>query len=198
MHKEKQIYLIRHGETEWTINGRHTGRTDIPLTEKGKNDVHLLAKRLKSVHFSHVFTGPLQRVYETCSICNLAKQATITDNLNEWDYGKYEGLKTEEIYQENPNWNLFIDGAPLGESLSDIEKRASLFLRKLEKLNGNIAVFSSGHFSRAIGVKWLGLPIEMGRLFILSPASLSILSYEHNNPAMLLWNDIGHLSSYEK
>lgn len=190
MQEIRQIYLIRHGETEWAMNGRHTGRTDIPLTEKGKNEVRLLAKRLKSIEFSHVFTGPLQRVYETCALCNLADHATITDELNEWDYGRYEGLKTEEIYQENPNWDLFIDGAPLGESLSDIEKRTSGFIKKLEKLDGNIAVFSSGHISRAIGVKWLGLPIEMGRLFILSPASLSILSYEHKNPAMLLWNDI--------
>jgi probable phosphoglycerate mutase len=190
----KQIYLIRHGETEWSKSGQHTGLTDLPLTENGINQAKHLGKRLERVTFDHVFTSPLKRAYDTCCLCGLKSQTKITDALLEWNYGDYEGKKTAEIHQTHPGWNIFDHGAPNGESTAEITKRADDFLKKLESLMGTIAVFSSGHFSRALTVRFLGFPLLEGRHFMLSTASLSILSYEHHVPALQLWNDISHHS----
>lgn len=190
----KQIYLVRHGETEWSKNGQHTGLTDIPLTENGITQAKHLGKRLKGLSFDHVFASPLKRAYDTCCLCGLDGQAKITDALLEWNYGDYEGEKTPDIHQTHPGWNIFQNGAPNGETTEDVTKRADDFIQELEALEGTIAVFSSGHFSRALTVRFLGFPILEGRHFMLSTASLSILSYEREVPALQLWNDISHHS----
>jgi len=194
MSDAKQIYLVRHGETEWSKNGQHTGLTDIPLTENGIKQAKLLGKRISSLKFDHVFSSPLKRAFDTCCFCGLKSQAQITDALLEWNYGDYEGKKSAEIHLSNPEWNIFKNGAPNGESIDDVQKRADEFLQMLNQLDGTIAFFSSGHFSRVFTVRFLGLPIIKGRHFILSTASLSILSYEHKQPALKLWNDISHHS----
>ena len=190
----KQIYLVRHGETEWSKNGRHTGLTDIPLTENGVSQAKHLGQRIKGQPFDYVFASPLKRAYDTCCLCELEGQAKITDALLEWNYGDYEGKKTVDIHQTQVGWNIFEHGAPNGETTEDVTKRADDFIKELEALEGTIAVFSSGHFSRALTVRFLGFPILEGRHFMLSTASLSILSYEHGIPALQLWNDISHHS----
>lgn len=190
----KQIYLVRHGETEWSKNGKHTGLTDIPLTENGISQAKHLGQRLKGLSFDHVFASPLKRAYDTCCLCGFEGQAKITDALLEWNYGDYEGKKTPDIHQTHPGWNIFQNGAPNGETTEDVTKRADDFIQELEALEGTITVFSSGHFSRALTVRFLGFPIVEGRHFMLSTASLSILSYEHGVPALQLWNDISHHS----
>lgn len=184
----KEIYLIRHGETEWSREGKHTGLTDISLTEKGEKEALTLGKRLKGIHFDHIFSSPLKRVKETCTICGFNPQ--IDKALLEWNYGAYEGVTSEEIYKTYPDWNIFTHGAPGGESTDDIVKRVDHFLKKIESLDGNIALFSSGHISRALTIRWLELPIQEGKRFSLSTGSLSILGYEHKNRALKLWNDI--------
>ena len=189
-----QIYLIRHGETEWSKSGKHTGLTDLPLTENGISQAKHLGKRLDGLSFDHVFSSPLKRAYDTCRLCKLDGQAKVTDALLEWNYGDYEGVKTVDIHQTHPGWNIFEHGALNGESPKEVAKRADVFIKQLEKLKGTIVVFSSGHFSRALTTRFLGFPIIEGRHFMLSTASLSILSYEHQLPAVMLWNDISHHS----
>lgn len=191
---KRQIYIVRHGETEWSKSGKHTGLTDIPLTENGVRQAKQLGKRLQSLSFDHVFSSPLKRAFETCKLCGLGDQATITDALLEWNYGDYEGVKTPEIHQTDPGWNIFEKGAPHGESVADVENRADTFLNQLSSLEGTIALFSSGHFSRAFTTRFLKLPLSKGRHLMLSTASLSILDYEHGQPALFLWNDTSHHS----
>lgn len=194
MSDAKKIYIIRHGETKWAKNGQHTGLTDIPLTENGLRQAKKLGTRLSQVSFDHVFVSPLKRVYDTCCLCKLENQAEITESLLEWNYGDYEGKKSAEIHQIHPEWNIFEHGAPNGESVANVQKRADDFILKLNQLQGKIALFSSGHFSRALAVRFLGFPLVKGRCFILSTASLSVLEYEHKHPTLLLWNDISHYS----
>ena len=188
----QKVYLIRHGETEWSKSGQHTGLTDIPLTENGKKQAKALGKRVRLIAFDHVFSSPLKRAYDTCTLCGLREKAIVTDDLLEWNYGDYEGKKTIDIHKIDPHWNIFTNGGPHGETVEDIQNRTDRFLTHIRDLEGNIAVFSSGHFSRALATQWLGLPLEAGQLFILSTGSLSILSHEHQKPALLLWNDISH------
>lgn len=185
----KEIYLCRHGETEWTISGQHTGKTDVRLTEAGFEQAKRLKNRLESTKFSKIFTSSLSRAKDTCNDPN----AVVDPNLVEWNYGDYEGLTTEQIHEKNPNWNLFKDGAPNGESIADVGKRADLFLKSIQDVEGNIAVFSHGHFIRVIAARYLGLEASKGGIFSLSVASLSILGQEHNNPVINLWNDNHHL-----
>lgn len=187
----KNIYLCRHGETAWTRSGQHTGSTDIALTEKGREQAEALKRRLQSTQFDAVFCSPMKRAYETCQIAGL--KPVITSEIQEWDYGAYEGLDHEEILQKNPSWNLFVQGAPKGETPAAIAARADQFIEKLLKLDGNIAVFSHGHFLRVLCVRWLGLKVEMGSRFSLCVASISILGYEHEARALKLWNDTSHL-----
>jgi len=185
------LYLIRHGETEWALTGQHTGLTDLPLTENGKRQAEALKKRLHRTHFTQVFTSPLHRALDTCQLCGY--EATIDPDLVEWNYGKYEGLTTPQVRKEDPQWNLFLSGAPGGEKPEDVGKRADRFLSKIKKLSGNIAVFSSAHLLRVLTARFLQLSAAEGRCFFLTPASLSILSYEHGTPVIILWNDISHL-----
>lgn len=185
---QSRIYLVRHGETEWTLTGQHTGKTDLPLTENGRAQAIQMGKILQEIPFQRAFVSPLLRAKETFALAKLSVKAEQEDDLVEWDYGEYEGLTTKQIHQQNPSWSIFIQGAPGGESLADIGARANRVLSKLKSFNGNVVVFSSGHFLRALGARWLDLPPSFGKYLILSTASLSILGYEHNNPALIQWN----------
>lgn len=180
----KKLYLCRHGETEWTLSGQHTGRTDIALTPKGLEQAEHLRKRLYGISFEKVFTSPRKRAMQTCQ----GLHAVVEPLAVEYDYGDYEGLTTEEILKKDPSWNLFQDGAPGGETLEQVGKRADQLLKKMEAYQGNVGLFSHGHFLRVLAARFLGLAPEQGKLFLLSVASVSILSYERNQPAIALWN----------
>jgi len=191
----KELFILRHGETAWSKSGQHTGSTDIELTENGVKQTEALANRLKRQTFDHIFTSPLIRAKKTCEVCGFLNRAKVMDELKEWDYGLYEGLRTDEILQNDPTWHLFKDGAPQGDSLESIGKRADAILAKVTQLEGRIALFTSGHISRVIGARYLGLKAEMGRLFYLSTASISRLGTEHEIPVILTWNDTAHLDN---
>jgi broad specificity phosphatase PhoE len=189
----QRIYLIRHGETDWTLTGQHTGKTDISLTKKGAADAALIGKKLKGHPFEAIFCSPLKRAVATCEIAGFLNRAELDPDLEEWNYGDYEGLKTEEIWKKSPQWNIFCNGAPKGESPADIEARAKRFLSKIQSLHGDIALFSHGHFLRALTARFLNLSIQEGRLFALSPSSISILGFEKSEHVIQLWNDTSHL-----
>lgn len=183
-----ELYLCRHGETAWTVSGQHTGVTDIPLTEKGLAQAAALRKRLEKVHFEKVFTSPKKRAMATCE----GMHAIVEPLAVECNYGDYEGLTTKEIREKNPTWNLFKDGTPNGESLQELGQRADKLLEKLSQYHGKVALFSHGHFLRALTARYLKLDPEYAKLFLLSVASLSILSHERGNPAIALWNETAH------
>ncbi|MEM8954996.1 MAG: histidine phosphatase family protein [Verrucomicrobiota bacterium] len=189
------VYLARHGETEWALDGRHTGKTDLPLTERGERNAASLRDRLRGISFEEVFTSPLKRASRTCELAGFGDVAELDPDLVEWDYGDYEGRRTVDIHQERPDWQLFRDGCPGGEGLADVGIRADRVVARLRNVGGNVLVFSSGHFLRALAARWLGLEVGMGRCFLLSTASLSALSYEHNlsEPAIRLWDDTRHV-----
>jgi broad specificity phosphatase PhoE len=190
------IYLARHGETAWSISGQHTGLTDLPLTERGERNAARLGKRLKGLAFAIVLTSPLQRAARTCELAGFGKAAQVEPGLVEWNYGDYEGRRSEEILAERPEWQLFRDGCPNGENASQVGARADRVLRQIRAVQGEALLFSSGHFLRVLAARWLGLEPAAGRFFLLSTASLSALSYEHNlsEPAIRLWDDCGHVS----
>lgn len=190
-----RVFLARHGETAWTISRQHTGLTDIPLTDRGERDAGQLGERLKGISFAKVFTSPLQRAKRTCELAGFADVAEIDSDLVEWDYGDYEGRTTAEIRTQRPDWQLFLHGAPNGESVAAVAARADRVIARLRAISGDTLVFSSGHFSRVLAVRWLGLEVAAGRLFILSTASVCILGYDHglDEPAIHLWNDTQHL-----
>lgn len=189
-----RVYLARHGETAWSLSGQHTGLSDIPLTEQGERNARRLGERLSGLSFAHVFTSPLQRAARTCQLAGFGAVASIDPDLVEWNYGDYEGKTTCEIRQERPDWELFRDGCPGGESIIDVANRADRLIGRLRALEGDILLFSSGHFSRVLGARWLGLPLSIGRNLLLETTSLSILGYEHepSTPAIHLWNDSRH------
>ena len=190
-----QIYLARHGETAWSVSGQHTGLTDIPLTARGERNARRLGERLQGHSFVKVFTSPLQRARRTCELAGFGAGAVVDPDLVEWNYGAYEGKTSAEILKERPNWELFRDGVPNGETLAQIGARADRVISRLRALNGNVLVFSSGHFLRVLGARWLGMEVSAGRYFLLSTAALSIVGYEHNlnEPAIRLWNDARHV-----
>jgi probable phosphoglycerate mutase len=191
------VYLARHGETEWTVSGQHTGRTDLPLTERGERNARRLGERLQGLSFSRVFTSPLQRAARTCELAGFGARAEIDPDLVEWNYGDYEGWRTADIHRERPDWQLFRDGCPGGESVVAVSARADRVLSRLRPLDGNVLLFSSGHFLRVLAARWLGLEPAAGRLFLLSTATLSILGYEHGKAesVLRLWNDARHVGS---
>lgn len=187
-----RVYLARHGETAWTLTGQHTGRTDIALTARGEADARRLGERLKPVSLTLVLTSPLQRAKRTCELAGLGGRAEVVDNLREWDYGEFEGLKTAEIRQRRRDWNLFRDGCPGGESVAQAGGRADAVIARLRKAPGDAIVFAHGHILRVLTARWLGLPAADGRLFLCEPTSLGILGYEHDHqeePVVRLWND---------
>lgn len=189
----KTLYIIRHGETAWSLSGQHTGSTDLELTPNGIDQALRLSKRLKTLSFEHVFTSSLKRAVDTMKCCGFEKKAVILDDLKEWDYGDYEGKTTDEILRRNPHWNLFKEGALNGESLSCIAKRTARLFKHIENLQGEVALFTSSHISRAIAAHFLGFDPSFGKHLHLNTASLSILSYERDVPIISLWNDTSHL-----
>jgi probable phosphoglycerate mutase len=190
------IYVARHGETTWSLSGQHTGLTDLPLTERGERNARRLGERLKGLSFTSVFTSPLQRAVKTCELAGFGATAEVDRDLIEWNYGAYEGRRTAEILAERPDWQLFRDGCPGGESPEQIGARADRVVSRLRAIQGDVLLFSSGHFLRVFGARWLGLKPGDGRYFLLSTASLGTLAYEHNSlsePVIRLWNDTRHV-----
>lgn len=186
-----QIFFIRHGETEWSLTGRHTGRTDVPLTANGERRASQFREVLQKFKFTHVLTSPLQRARRTCELAGFGAVARVEPDLQERDYGDYEGRTSVDIRAQQPGWNLFEDGSLGGESVEQISHRADRVLAGLRPMAGTVALFSHGHFLRALAVRWIGQPVQEGRHFALDTASLSILGYEHGNdeiPAISLWN----------
>ncbi len=188
------VYLVRHGETAWSLSGRHTGRTDLPLTERGEREADRLGERLKGLAFARVFTSPLRRAARSCELAGFGGAAEVDPDLAEWDYGEYEGRRTVDIRAERPGWRLFRDGCPGGESPEQIGERADRVVRRVRAVRGDVLIFSSGHFLRVLSARWLGLAPVAGGYFLLDTASLCALSYEHelSEPAIRLWNDTGH------
>ena len=191
------IWLARHGETAWSLSGRHTGLTDVPLTERGERNARRLGERLKGLEVAKVFTSPLQRAARTCQLAGFGSRAEVDGDLVEWNYGQYEGRTTIEILAGRPGWELFRDGCPGGESPEDVGARAARVVGRLRDVGGDAIVFSSGHFLRVLAARWLGGEPAAGRFFPLGTASLSALGYEHNlsEPVIRLWNDTGHVES---
>ncbi len=189
------VYLARHGETAWSISGQHTGLTDLPLTERGERNARRLGDRLRGLKFTGILTSPLQRTIRTSELAGFGKVAQVEPDLLEWKYGEYEGRCTFEIRTHRPEWLLFRDGCPGGESPAQVGARADRILQQLQPLKGDVLLFSSGHFLRVLAARWLGLGVCAGRFFLLSTASLSALSYEHglSEPAIRLWDDSRHV-----
>ena len=190
-------YIARHGNTAWTHSGQHTGRTDVPLTPDGERNAVRLGQRLKGMSFAKVFTSPLQRASRTCELAGFGAEAATDPDLVEWDYGKYEGLTSAQMLQNCPNWDLFRDGAPGGESPAQIGERADRVVARIRQIAGDVLLFSSAHFIRVLTARWLGLRPDAARYFLLSPASLSAVTYEHDvlRPVIRLWNDDHHVGT---
>jgi broad specificity phosphatase PhoE len=193
-----RLYLIRHGETEWTLSHQHTGRTDIPLSENGESDARILGQKLQATKFSRIFTSPRRRAQQTCALAGFGYSAIIEPDLVEWDYGDYEGRRTIDIQSDRPRWNIFKDGCPNGEMPAQVSDRADRLLSKLRKMDGNIALFSHGQFGCVLAARWIGLPVTDGPHFLLGTTALGILSYDSNHPdtpVLALWNGNSTLES---
>jgi len=188
------VYLARHGETAWSLSGQHTGITDLPLTKRGERNARRLGARLNGLEFAAVFTSPLQRAVRTCALAGFGALAEEDSNLVEWNYGQYEGRRTSEILAERPDWQLFRDGCPGGETPDQVGMRADAVTSRVRAIGGDVLLFSSAHFLRVLAARWLGLPASGGRHFLLNTASLSTLGYEHNasEPVIRLWDDTSH------
>lgn len=189
------VCLVRHGETAWSLAGKHTGLSDIPLTERGEHAARALAPRLRDTAFELVLSSPLQRAARTCELAGFADAARLDPDLYEWNYGQYEGRRTAEIRVERPDWALFHDGCPGGESVTDVGERADRIIARARAATGNVLLFSSGHFLRVLAARWLNLPPQAGQLLLLGTAAVSVLGYEHDarEPVLRLWNDLRHL-----
>ena len=185
-----QLYLARHGATEWSVSGRHTGRTDVPLTPEGERDAAALAGSLEGLDFGLVLTSPLQRARRTCELAGFGARAEVDSDLAEWDYGDFEGLTLGEIHARRPGWALFRDGCPGGESVEAVAARADRVVGRLRGLGGRGLVFAHGHLLRVLAVRWVGLPAAAGRNLALGTAAVSVLGYQHGrgDPAIVLWN----------
>ena len=189
------IYVARHGETAWSLSGQHTGLTDLPLTQRGEHNALRLRERFKGLTFAKMFTSPLQRATRTCELAGFGSVAEIDRDLLEWNYGKYEGRRMVEILADRPGWQLFRDGCPGGESPDQVGARADRVVNRVRAIDGDVLVFSSGHFLRVFAARWLGLDAAFGKYLLLSTASVSALGYEHNRsePAIRLWDDTRHI-----
>jgi probable phosphoglycerate mutase len=187
-----EIHVIRHGETAWTETRQHTGLTDIPLTERGERQARRFGAHLRGQTYPHVFTSPLQRAKRTCELAGFSSAARIDPDLVEWNYGDYEGLTRDQILNQCPGWRIFRDGCPNGESVAAVGTRADRVIGRLRTLDGDVLVFSSGHFMRVFAARWLGLDASYGGLFLLSTTTLSVLGYDHDKtePVIRLWNDV--------
>jgi probable phosphoglycerate mutase len=191
------VTLARHGETAWSLSGQHTGLTDLPLTERGERNARRLGERLRGLTFAQVFTSPLVRAARTCELAGFRGVAAVDRDLLEWNYGDYEGRRTVEIHAQRPDWQLFRDGCPGGETPEQVGVRADRVVSRVRALQGDVLLFSSGHFLRVLAARWLGLEAGAGRYFLLSTASMSALGYEHNlsQAVIRLWDDTRHVGN---
>jgi broad specificity phosphatase PhoE len=185
---KQSVVVVRHGETEWSRANRHTGHSDIPLTERGRAQAVRLHSVLSSWTFAAVFTSPLSRATETCALAGYGDAAVADPDLMEWDYGEYEGKTLEEIRRANPGWRLFRDGVVAGESLSSVAARADLVISRARAVDGDVLLFAHGHILRVVTAVWLELPAENGERFSLSAAGIGVLSYEHDWTSLRRWN----------
>lgn len=186
-----RLFLVRHGQTEWSLSGQHTGSTDIPLTDHGEDEARALVPMLGHIQFAHVLTSPMQRAKRTCELVGLGREAETEPDLTEWDYGDYEGKCSADIHLTRPDWNVFQDGCPNGETPAQVSDRADQLITRLRRMQGNVALFSHGHFGSALALRWIGLPVAEGQHFPLNTASLNILGYSPthpNAPVISLWN----------
>jgi broad specificity phosphatase PhoE len=182
------VFAIRHGQTEWSLNGRHTGTTDIPLTENGRRLAELLRPALSDRAFALVLVSPLQRARETCELAGVVAGAIIAPDLVEWNYGKYEGLTPKQIHEEAPSWLIFRDGCPGGETPEQVGARADRVIARVRAVEGDVVLFSHGHLLRVLAARWLGLPAGAGQHFLLDTGTLNELDYYRGIPALKTWN----------
>jgi broad specificity phosphatase PhoE len=182
------VVLVRHGETEWSRTGRHTGRTDVPLTDEGRRQAEVLGAHVSGHDFVLVLTSPLSRARETCVIAGLGEQAEVDERLVEWDYGDYEGVTTAEIRQTRPGWTVWAGGCPGGESVDEVGARADAVIERVRAADGDVALFAHGHVLRVLAARWLGLAPVEGRLLALDTATLCVLGYERETPVLARWN----------
>jgi len=189
-----RLFLTRHGDTAWTDSRQHTGRTDLPLNERGEERARQIGERLQRFSFIRVFTSPLQRASKTCELAGFGAVAQVDPDLLEWDYGRFEGKLTRDVVKERPGWELYRDGCPDGESPEDVAARADHFIARVRGIDGDVLAFSSGHIIRMIAARWLGVPPAAGRFFFCRPASVGVLGFEHHSreePIIGLWNYVG-------
>ncbi|WP_393082678.1 histidine phosphatase family protein [Streptomyces sp. LN704] len=195
-----RILLARHGQTQWSLSGKHTGRTDVPLLDEGRRGAGTLGERLHRAPFdglpgAEVFTSPLARARETCELAGFGERATSWDTLMEWDYGAYEGMTPAEIQAVRPGWFIWRDGVPGGETLEQVTARADEVVGRARAADRDVLVFAHGHILRSIGARWLGLPLDFAARIRLNPTSLSVLGWAYGEPAIETWNDLGHLTA---
>jgi broad specificity phosphatase PhoE len=185
----QQVVLVRHGETEWALQGRHTGRTDVPLTERGRQQAVSLGRLLQRRQFANVLVSPRQRAVETSRLAGFGEVAEARDDLAEWDYGEYEGRTTEDIVAERPGWTLWDDGVPGGETVEDVGRRVDRVIAEVRSTPGDVAIFAHGHILRILAARWVDLAPKDGSRFALDPAGVSVLGYEHTWPVLARWNE---------
>jgi broad specificity phosphatase PhoE len=183
-----EVVLVRHGETEWSRDARHTGRTDVPLTDEGRRQAERLHDALGEWSFARVLTSPLSRALDTCRLAGLGDRAELSDALLEWDYGDYEGETTAQIRELHPGWNLWRDGCPDGETVADVSARVDPLVSELKESDGDVALFAHGHMLRVLATRWVELPPEAGARFWLATATVSVLGFERETPAFRRWN----------
>ena len=189
----RYLVLLRHGETEWTISGRHTGRSDIELTGAGREEARAAGRRLEGMKFDRVVTSPMHRAVETCRLAGFGDGATTDDALMEWDYGEYEGITTAEIQETVPDWSLFVQGCPGGESAADVGARVDPLVDAAREGEGNWLFAAHGHVLRVVGARWVGLPPEDGVMLNLGTAAVCFLGFEHDRPVITHWNLTGRI-----
>jgi broad specificity phosphatase PhoE len=184
----QKVYVVRHGETEWSLSGQHTGVTDIPLTENGRAVARRLRPILAEPSFTLVLTSPLRRARETCELAGLGARAVLEPDLKEWNYGDYEGLTTEQIHAKAPGWMVFRDGCPGGDAPAQVGARVDRVIARLRAAPGDVALFAHGHVFRVLVARWIGLPPAAGQHFLLDTATLNVLGYYRDSPAVKIWN----------
>ena len=185
-----ELVLVRHGETEWTLSGQHSGRTDVPLTEAGRRQVAGVGPRLAGRDFALVLASPLSRAWDTAALVGFADRAEPCDDLMEWDYGDYDGVTTAEIRTERPGWTVWADGVPNGETVDDVGRRADRAVGRAREAGGDVVLFSHGHFLRILAARWVGLSPADGRRLALGPGSVSVLGWERETPVIVSWNEL--------
>lgn len=189
----RYLVLLRHGQTEWTISGRHTGRSDISLTDEGREEARAAGLRIAGLKFSRVVTSPLDRAVETCDLAGFGDNAVRDDGLREWDYGEYEGLTTAEIHKRRPGWSLFTDGCPGGETAPEVGARVDSLVDSAIQGEGNWLFVAHGHVLRVVGARWVGLPPPDGVMLNLGTAAICVLGFEHGRPVITHWNETGQI-----